>query len=52
MKLVDVEVNNVKIFRGVTDPIKHQQVIWDGIVKARVESERCWNTTYEARAGD
>ena len=52
MKLIDVEMQNVKVLCGVADPVQHQHVVGDGIADVRVEPDRGGNAADELRARD
>ena len=52
MKLIDMEVQNIKFLGGVADPVEHQHVVGNGIVDIGVEPDRRGNAADELRAGD
>ena len=52
MKLIDMEVQNVKVLGRVAYAVEHQHVIGNGIVDIGVEPDRCRNAADELRAGD
>src|SRR6478672_958513 len=52
MKLVDMEVQNVKILGAVAHAVKHQHVVGNRIVDIGIEPERRRNAADELRASD
>ena len=52
MKLIDMEVQNIKFLGGVADPVENQHVVGNGIVDIGVEPDRRGNAADELRAGD
>jgi hypothetical protein len=39
LQKIDVEVNDVELVGALTDPLKHQHVMREGVVKMRIQSQ-------------
>jgi hypothetical protein len=52
MKLIDVKMQNVELFRELTYPVKHQHVIGDRVTDIAVETQCHGCATHQLGSGD